>query len=169
MDKRAQRILNRGGGVESSESFGWRTIFTFPLRFWLLCIICVSYYVAIFPFVSLGQVFFMRKFDFSSSEANFINGLIYLVSAFASPVFGFLIDKTGRNVTYVFTAVFASLVGHLLLAFTFLNPYVAVVIIAFAYSLLASALWPLTTYIVAQENLGTAFGIDRRLDLIVII
>ncbi|VDN13614.1 unnamed protein product [Dibothriocephalus latus] len=30
----------------------------FPLAIWLICIICVSYYVTVFPFVSLGLVFF---------------------------------------------------------------------------------------------------------------
>ena len=31
-------------------------ILTFPLSFWLLSIVCLAYYVAIFPFISLGQV-----------------------------------------------------------------------------------------------------------------
>ena len=35
----------------------------------------------------------MKKFDLSPHSANFITGLIYLISAFASPVFGIL----GRN------------------------------------------------------------------------
>ena len=46
----------------------------FPPSFWLLSIVCLAYYVAIFPFISLGQVFFIKKFDFTASNANFING-----------------------------------------------------------------------------------------------
>lgn len=178
MDKRAEKILNRNAQVNEDDRISLRSLIQFPTRFWLLCIICVAYYVAIFPFVSLGQAFFMKKFSYSSSAANFINGmtfkcfvcvfkfiqhlqyvgLIYLISAFASPVFGILIDKTGLNMTYVFLAVVSSMVGHFLLAFTFLNPYVAVVILSLSYSLLASALWPIATFIVPQEQLGTAFG-----------
>ena len=47
---------------------------TFPTTFWLLSLVCLAYYVAIFPFISLGQVFFMKKFDFEAQNANFITG-----------------------------------------------------------------------------------------------
>ena len=48
--------------------------------------------------------------------------------------------------------------GHGLLAFTYLNPYVPVVIIGVAYSLLASALWPIAALIIPEYQLGTAYG-----------
>jgi hypothetical protein len=51
-----------------------RDVLTFPLTFWLLSFVCLSFYVAIFPFISLGQVFFMKKFDFEPQSANFITG-----------------------------------------------------------------------------------------------
>ena len=35
----------------------------------------------------------------------FSSGLVYLVSAVSSPVFGGLIDKTGRNINWVLWAV----------------------------------------------------------------
>ena len=92
----------------------------------------------------------------SSSHHNL--GLIYLISAFASPLLGFLIDKTGRNVTYVLLSIAATLVGHAILAFTFLNPYFAVILMGVAYSLLASALWPIAALIIPESQLGTAYG-----------
>ena len=124
---------------------------------------CLAYYVAIFPFISLGQVFFMKKFLFDAKSANFITGLIYLISAPASPLLGFLIDKTGRNVFYVFISIATTLIGHLLLAFTFLNPYIAVVIMGLSYSLLASALWPIAALIIPEYQLGTAYGLMQAI------
>ena len=156
MDKRRSRLLELG--ARTQEPVRLTDIIRFPRQFWLICIICVSYYVTIFPFVSLGQVFFMKKFQMSSASANFINGLIYLISAFASPIFGFIIDRTGRNIIFVFTAVAATMVGHGLLAFTFINPYIGVSIMGLSYSLLASSLWPMITFVVPQHQLGTAFG-----------
>jgi hypothetical protein len=47
-----------------------------------------------------------------------------------------------------------TLVAHGMLAFTFLNPYYAVVIMGIAYSMLASALWPMVSYIVPESQLG---------------
>ena len=98
----------------------------------------------------------------SASNANFINGLIYLISAFASPFFGFIMDRTGRNVVFVFTAVSATMVGHGLLAFTFFNPYIGVTIMGLSYSLLASSLWPMITFVIPTNQLGTAFGKEKE-------
>ena len=62
--------------IDETEVVRLRDIFSFPPIFWFCSIVCLAYYVAIFPFISLGQVFFMKKFDMSSSEANFINGKV---------------------------------------------------------------------------------------------
>ena len=78
---------------------------SFPLAFWFLSLACLSYYGAIFPFVSLAQDFFVTKFSFTNQQANKIIGLIYLVSAPASPLLGLVIDKTGRNISWVFLSV----------------------------------------------------------------
>jgi hypothetical protein len=45
-----------------------------------------------------------------------------------------------------------------LLAFSFLNPYIAISIMGGAYSLLASALWPVAALIIPEHQLGTAYG-----------
>ena len=58
-----------------------KDVISFPLSFWLLSIICLAYYVAIFPFVSLGVPFFQKKFQFTQKNANFIASLPYLISA----------------------------------------------------------------------------------------
>lgn len=69
----------------------------------------------------------MRKYDFSPEDANTVNSIIYIISAVASPVFGFVIDKSGRNVMWVFLSVAVTIGAHSMLAFTFLNPYVGMV------------------------------------------
>jgi hypothetical protein len=58
-----------------------KDVISFPLSFWLLSIICLAYYVAIFPFVSLGVPFFQKKFQFTQKNANFIASVPYLISA----------------------------------------------------------------------------------------
>ena len=96
--------------------------------------------------------------DRSCDGCILVPGLIYLISAPASPLLGFLIDKTGLNITYVFTAISVTLFCHILLAFSFLNPYIAISIMGVAYSLLASALWPIAALIIPEHQLGTAYG-----------
>ena len=48
-----------------------KDIKTFPVSFWLVSVVCVAYYVAIFPFISLSKPFFKRKdgFGFDDSQA----------------------------------------------------------------------------------------------------
>lgn len=41
----------------------------------------------------------MQKYDYSAEDANYVESLVYLISAIPSPLFGFVIDKTGRNVS----------------------------------------------------------------------
>ena len=55
MDKRAEVLLKKGNAIGSGEVVTLSDILTFPLSFWLLSIVCLAYYVAIFPFISLGQ------------------------------------------------------------------------------------------------------------------
>jgi len=162
MDKRADRILKKSA-AETGEVVRLKDVIGFPLSFWLLSVICLAYYVAIFPFVSLGVPFFQKKFEFTQKNANFIASLPYLISAPASPVLGILVDKTGRNVLYVTVAIAITLVCHVVLTFTFINPYFAIVVMGMSYSLLASALWPIAALIIPEYQLGTAYGMMQAI------
>ena len=78
MDKRRETLLQLE--PDETEVVRLRDIVSFPFIFWFVSIVCLAYYVAVFPFISLGQVFFMKKFGFTNKEANFINGNITLLS-----------------------------------------------------------------------------------------
>ena len=49
----------------------------------------------------------------------------------AMPLFGIVIDKTGRNLMWLFIGIILSLGAHALFAFTFMNPYVPAVSMLF--------------------------------------
>jgi hypothetical protein len=82
-----------------------------------------------------------------------------LISAFASPVCGFLIDALGFNTLWVTAAIIGTIGSYVLMGFTFLNPFVAMVIMGLSYSLLAASLWPMVALIVPKHQLGTAYGL----------
>ncbi|XP_013421243.1 major facilitator superfamily domain-containing protein 1 [Lingula anatina] len=157
-DKRLERIL-RKEEAKTGEVISLRDIKDFPASVWLMCIICVAYYVAVFPFIGLGLVFFEMKFGLSPSAASACNSVVYIISAGASPLFGFCIDKLGKNIFWVITGVIITLACHACLAFTWINPFVPMVIMGFSYSILASALWPIVAMVVPEHQLGTAYGI----------
>jgi len=58
----------------------------------------------------------------------------------------------------VFISICVTIIAHGLLAFTYLNPYVCMVIMGLAYSMLASSLWPLIALVTPEHQLGTAYG-----------
>uniref|UniRef100_A0A4W5REY5 Lysosomal dipeptide transporter MFSD1 n=1 Tax=Hucho hucho TaxID=62062 RepID=A0A4W5REY5_9TELE len=157
LDKRAERILNKEQGG-TGEVIKLTDVKDFSFQLWLIFIICVGYYVAIFPFIGLGQVFFIEKFNFSPSEARAINSIVYIISAPASPVLGFMVDRIGKNVIWVMCAVVTTLIAHMMLAFTFWNPWIAMSLLGVSYSLLACALWPMVAFVVPEHQLGTAYG-----------
>uniref|UniRef100_A0A1I8Q429 Lysosomal dipeptide transporter MFSD1 n=1 Tax=Stomoxys calcitrans TaxID=35570 RepID=A0A1I8Q429_STOCA len=157
MDKRAERILQRNTNP-SGEIAKLSDVVTFKVTFWMVSVICVAYYVAIFPFIALGKDFFMKRFGMKPDEANNVNSIVYLISAIASPLFGFLIDLTGRNVSWICAATCATIGAHSLLAFTLLNPYIGMILMGLSYSMLAASLWPLVALIIPEYQLGTAYG-----------
>ncbi|XP_050307536.1 major facilitator superfamily domain-containing protein 1-like [Anthonomus grandis grandis] len=158
MDRRADRILRRSENM-NTEIVRITDMKDFKMPFWLVSCICVSYYVAIFPFISIGQAFFVERFHMSPDDADRINSLVYLISGIASPVTGLLIDKVGLNILWILISVVATVVAHLLLGFTAVNPYVGISMLGLAYSGLASGLWPLVALIIPEYQLGTAYGV----------
>ena len=157
LDKRAEkivenRIVNKEGPIKLKD------IIHFPLALWVIFLICVFYYVTVFPFISLGLVFFQQKYGESSYLASTTNSAVYLISAIVSPLCGILIDRTGLSVFWVTLGTLLTLLAHSLLAFTFILPLGIMVIMGIAYSILASSLWPLVGYLVHENALGTAYG-----------
>lgn len=161
-DRRASKILNRAD-AKTGEVINLRDIRHFPLSLWLIFLICVLYYVTVFPFVGLGIVFFEEKWQYDPAKANIVNSLVYIISAVASPFLGFAVDRTGFNVMWVNLGIVATLGAHALLAFTRLTPFVSMILMGFSYSVLACALWPMVSYIVPEHHLGTAYGIMQSI------
>ncbi|CAG0924032.1 unnamed protein product [Notodromas monacha] len=98
--------------------------------------------------------------------ANAVNGIVYIIAAFASPLFGIIMDKTGRNVLWCFIAIVCTLGSFAGLTFTFVNPYIPMVSVGLSYSLLASALWPMVALLLPEHQLGTAYGMLAKRDSI---
>ena len=86
---------------------------------------------------------------------------VYIISAVASPLLGILVDKVGLNLVWLNLGTLFTLGAHAMFAFIPAIPwlpYVAMVVMGVAYSLLACALWPLVAFLVPEYQLGTAYG-----------
>lgn len=162
MDKRAERLLQRQV-TRTDEQIKFSDVKKFCLNFWILSAICVCFYMTIFPFVGLASLFFKHKYKITLDEANTINSSIYIMSAIISPIFGFFIDKTGRNVLWISIGTILATIAHALVAFTPTPPYVVSSMLGVGYSILASALWPMISLIIPEHQLGTAYGMMQAI------
>ena len=100
----------------------------------------------------------VQKQEQADNKETIFTGLMYLMSAFIAPVIGHLIDRMGRNISFVLAAVLITRLSHCILGFTAVNPYFGIVPMGVGYSLLAAALWPIVALIVPLHRQGTAFG-----------
>ncbi|XP_046853367.1 major facilitator superfamily domain-containing protein 1-like [Xenia sp. Carnegie-2017] len=161
-DRRAERLLKREE-TKTGEVIRLSDIKDFPLTLWIIFFICVSYYVAVFPFVGLGVLFFEYKYDMTPALARIVTSIIFIVSACASPFFGILVDRFGRNIFWIIFGVLMTLGCHMYMAFTFWQPFVSMVTMGISYSIVACALWPLVALVVPENQLGTAYGIMQSI------
>ena len=90
--------------------------------------------------------------------ANTVNSLVYSMAIIGCPLFGIIVDTTGRNVMWLNISIVGSLIAHGLLVSTYVSPYVCMVLLGSSYSMLASSLWPLVALVVPEHQLGTAYG-----------
>ncbi|CAG9858502.1 unnamed protein product [Phyllotreta striolata] len=158
-DKRVETIVGRSNNVQG-ETVKLTDVKNFKLTFWLVCLICVTFYCAIFPFITIAKDFFQKRFNVTSQEANDLTSIVYVISGVSSPILGLFIDKVGMNIFWIMVGTTGTIVAHVLLGFfTTLPPILPIIIMGVAYSILASSLWPLVSLIIPDYQLGTAYGV----------
>lgn len=108
-----------------------------------------------------------NAFGLNVDLAASLAALPFLISAGISPFLGLLIDKIGQRALLITLSSFlvgvACLITMILVAqdyqtanYTFLIP---LILLGFAYSIYAGALWSSVPYVVKPNTLGTAFGL----------
>jgi MFS family permease len=131
--------------------------------FWLITILCVLFYSAVFPFIKYATRLIIQKFGISDDFAGYIPALLPFGALILTPVFGSLYDKKGKGATIMIIGSILLIFVHLLFAIPSLNSlYVAiglVLILGVGFSLVPSAMWPSVAKIIPEKRLGTAYAI----------
>ena len=129
----------------------------------LIYMICVSFYVPVFVFISVAAEYFTKKYGVDQDAANQYVAIPYSVSAIASPIMGFLVDKAGYSIQFVALASISLCCIHLTFVFTDVDPAYVMVWMGITYSVCAASLWPMVALIVSFDNLGSAYGLMTAL------
>ena len=130
--------------------------------FWLITLLCLFYYSALYPFLDFATKLMISKYDVDSHLAGLIPAILPFTSIVLTPLFGGWCDKKGRGATMmVIGSVMLTLV-LIVFAMPLKSSWIAVTlmcILGIAFSLLPAALWPAVPKIVPMKQLGTSYSI----------
>lgn len=121
-------------------------------------LLCLTFYSAVFPFQSFAPDFFLNKFGFSLERSGLIASLLSFGTIIFTPLFGFFVDRRGRSASLMILGSFMLIVIHLSFALTKISPYLLMVLLGIAFSLVPAAMWPSVAKIVSENRIGTAYG-----------
>jgi MFS family permease len=148
----------------SGERIEWRNLLRFRAQYWYIVGLCVTFYSVIFPFRSTFAIKYMQDAHGLPLEvASRMNSYVFLAAVFATPAFGFLVDRIGRHALLM-------MLGSVLLPLSFVflvgdntNLWLATSLLGVSFSLVPAVLWPAVARYVAPEQLGTAYGLMTML------
>jgi nitrate/nitrite transporter NarK len=124
-----------------------------------IALLCVTFYSAVFPFVAFAPDFFANKFGMSAIASGQITSLLPLGTMIFTPIFGALIDRLGKAASVMTFGSLILLIVHLTFALTNIPPYVPMILLGVAFSLVPAAMWPTMVKLVDEKQIGTAYGL----------
>jgi MFS family permease len=148
----------------SSDRVVWKDLWRFGKSYWYIVGLCVTFYSVIFPFRSTFAIkYFQEAHSLSLQEAGKMNGYVFLAAIFATPAFGFMVDKVGRRALLMALGSLLLFGIFPMLAFTHWSLWLSTALIGIAFSLVPAVLWPSVPYLVEPKRLGTAYGLMTML------
>lgn len=166
MDRKFDKQLEAAGELReeaSEEEFKFSDlgkIFTSKM-FWLVALLCVLYYSAIFPFQRYAPDFLNKTLGIENGAQLF--SCFPILAMVLTPFLGGFIDRKGKAASMLMIGSFIMIACHLSFAFVlpmFPSKALAVAIIAIlgvSFSLVPAALWPSVPKIIDERILGSAY------------
>lgn len=137
-------------------------IFTSKM-FWLVALLCVLYYSAIFPFQRYAPNFLEVTLGIDAESAARLFSCFPVLAMCLTPFLGALLDFKGKGASMLMVGAVIMILCHL--SFAFLLPMfpsktlalLLVVTLGVSFSLVPAALWPSVPKIIDEKILGSAY------------
>ncbi len=131
--------------------------------FWLVALLCVLYYSAIFPFQRYAPNFLEVTLGIGAEPAARLFSCFPILAMILTPFLGALLDFRGKGATMLMVGAVIMICCHL--SFAFLLPLfpskglalLLVVTLGVSFSLVPAALWPSVPKIIDEKILGSAY------------
>ena len=131
--------------------------------FWIVAIMCVLYYSAIFPFQRYAPNFLETTLGIDAASAAQLFSFFPILAMILTPILAGFLDFKGKGATMLMGGAVIMIVCHLSFAFllpAFPSKWLAVALIAtlgVSFSMVPASLWPSVTKIVDAKVLGSAY------------
>lgn len=157
-----ERIASRRYGLGKAgetDKLVWSDLFRFSRSFWLVVLLCVTFYSAIFPFRAFAIKFFIESWEYTRQAAGQLNSALPLAAMIATPLFGLLVDKLGKRALFMAAGSFLLMPVYVMMAYHIAPLWVPIAMMGIAFSLVPAVMWPSVAYIVEEKRLGTAYAV----------
>lgn len=133
--------------------------------FWIVALLCVLYYSAIFPFQRYAANMLQCTLHIDATTASDIFRWFPMGAMVLTPLLGYYLDRKGKGATMLIIGAILMIVCHL--TFALVLPVVpseaiafsAIVILGVSFSLVPAALWPSVPKIMDERFLGSAYSL----------
>ena len=133
--------------------------------FWIVAMLCVLYYSAIFPFQRYATNMLENNLHVSAETAAGIFRWFPIGAAAITPFLGRFLDKRGKGATMLIWGAILMIACHLIFALVLpgfpnmLLAYAAIIILGISFSLVPAALWPSVPKLMPERYLGSAYSL----------
>ena len=131
--------------------------------FWLVALLCVLYYSAIFPFQRYAPNFLEVTLNVDANTASRLFSCFPILAMCLTPLLGIFLDHKGKGASMLMAGAVIMIVCHLSFAFLLpVFPYkwfavLLIVVLGVSFSLVPAALWPSVPKIIDEKILGSAY------------
>lgn len=170
MDKKLEIQMGESG-EEKDDPFKVRDLkllFTSKV-FWLVALLCVLYYSAIFPFQKYANNMLQCNLGYTADQAGRVFFVFPLGAAAITPFLGNFLDKKGKGASMLMLGALLMIGCHLVFALvlpstkgTPIAPviaYTSIILLGISFSLVPAALWPSVPKLVDNKLLGSAYAV----------
>lgn len=137
-------------------------IFTSKM-FWIVALLCVLYYSAIFPFQRFATNFLEETLSISNAEAAGLFKWFPILAMVLTPFLGLFIDYKGKGATMMMLGAIIMIICHSVFAFV-LPAYpsktlalITILVLGVSFSLVPASMWPSVPKIIDEKVLGSAY------------
>lgn len=131
--------------------------------FWIVALLCVLYYSAIFPFQRYAPNYLEETLDISAEAASRLFSCFPILAMVLTPFLGAFLDFKGKGASMLMLGAIIMIVCHL--GFVCVLPafpsktlaLILIVTLGVSFSLVPAALWPSVPKIIDEKILGSAY------------